>query len=641
MSELPLNIAGANNTEEPDGGVSGSHGIFPPLPLLVSPASAGRGKNTIRLPLDTVACWKLEDVRFDFGSSFVLPATRREFRELTRLIKKHPGAPLAVFGHADAVNTDTFNKRISDHRAESIFGILIRDTARWEKLFQGGGDQEGWGLRSIQHMLTAIGHDAGPPTGQKSPQTAAAVEAFQSKNGLAVDGDPGRKTREKLFAAYMEFLFPGRLASQDFLGGGADAGGKGDLQGCSEFNQLLVHSKKEREELNRPSNKERRNSENSLNRRVVILFFRPGTPFSPAKWPCPRVGESTAACRRRFWSDGESRRNPRDEQRLFENTEDTFACRFYQRLVESSPCEGSLRLRKVGVRVVVVDSRTGLPVPNVALSVRAADGAAVPVVTDETGTVFVEGLSRGLVDVTSPLPKESELEKSFHFVALGRPAVPTVTTASTSGIRERAAAPGLTTLSGDSKSIFALDKPAAGKAKSPEPKAFEAKGLATETVHHIQVALPFVIRLEEENGLPIPEAAFQIQLADGRTETGVLDRTGRAIIEDAPPGPFALQYLDIDDVNAKAMAARARLACEKRDLDGLRAVLICSAEDLKLAESAYETFFNDLSGKGMTEDMQNAFQGTDDERLLTVLMIRAELKTRRQGEHNPFEVEAS
>ena len=78
-----------------------------------------------------------------------------------------------------------------------------------------------------------------------------------------------------------------------------------------------------------------------LNRRVLVLFFRPGTVIPPDKWPCPRASEGTGGCRKRFWSDGDTRRTFQEKRREFATVPDTFACRFYHRLVEASPCESS------------------------------------------------------------------------------------------------------------------------------------------------------------------------------------------------------------------------------------------------------------------------------------------------------------
>jgi outer membrane protein OmpA-like peptidoglycan-associated protein len=40
------------------------------------------------------------------------------FGKLQRLREGHAGSPFSVFGHADPTGDDTFNKRLSDHRAE-------------------------------------------------------------------------------------------------------------------------------------------------------------------------------------------------------------------------------------------------------------------------------------------------------------------------------------------------------------------------------------------------------------------------------------------------------------------------------------------------------------------------------------------
>ena len=141
-----------------------------------------------------------------------------------------------------------------------------------------------------------------------------------------------------------------KLEKQDFLAHGDDAGGKGDFQGCSEFNPVLIFSQKDQTEFERDKDKTARDEANASNRRVVVLIFRKGSRVDPSKWPCPRVNEGVAGCRKRFWSDGEQRRSKRlaDNPRKFEETLDTFACRFYQRLTSDSPCEhlfGVLRIR--------------------------------------------------------------------------------------------------------------------------------------------------------------------------------------------------------------------------------------------------------------------------------------------------------
>jgi hypothetical protein len=346
------------------GGLSASHPELETLPILVSPSTEGKGRNTIRMELIPIACWKLDDVRFAFGSSFVLPSVKKEFADLDALRKKHPNSPLSVFGHADPTGDEAFNKLLSGNRAESIYAVLTRDVPRWEQLYKSGGSSEGWGIRSIQHMLTALGHDPGPVDGVDGPKTQAGVKSFQRKAGLSDDGVAGPKTREKLFPAYMDYLCPFTVAKTEFLGQGADPGGKADIQGCGEMNPYLVFSQSEQAEFSKAANKSARDAENAPNRRVLVLLFRPGTTVSLDKWPCPRVDEGLDRCRLRLWSDGEERRQPQAARRKFSDSEDTFACRFYHRLVTLSPCEGIIPKPKMEwIQVTLIGRPQSNPKP--------------------------------------------------------------------------------------------------------------------------------------------------------------------------------------------------------------------------------------------------------------------------------------
>ena len=163
----------------------------------------------------------------------------------------------------------------------------------------------------------------------------------------AVEHERNAGKRKDLFGQYMEKLCGAelKLEKRDFLGRGEDAGGKGDFQGCSEFSPVLIFSQEEQKKFDRDKDKTARNDANKTNRRVVVLIFRKGSRVTPSKWPCPRVNEGVAGCRKRFWSDGERRRSERlpDKQRKFEESRNTFACRFYQRLTDNSPCEREVK----------------------------------------------------------------------------------------------------------------------------------------------------------------------------------------------------------------------------------------------------------------------------------------------------------
>ena len=136
------------------------------------------------------------------------------------------------------------------------------------------------------------------------------------------------------------------LAKTDFLAQGAGHDRKGDFQGCSEFNPLLIFSQEKQATFDQAKQQNdgpgitERNAANAPNRRVMGLLFRKGTRIDPAQWPCPRAAEGIAGCKKRFWADGDARRSTHlpGQDRSFDDTGTTFACRFYQRISAGSPC---------------------------------------------------------------------------------------------------------------------------------------------------------------------------------------------------------------------------------------------------------------------------------------------------------------
>ena len=71
---------------------------------MAAPATASES-NLVGMWLIPVACWR-EDVRFEFDSSFVLPAVRDDMRILGRVIRAYTQMKppsLSIFGHADPV----------------------------------------------------------------------------------------------------------------------------------------------------------------------------------------------------------------------------------------------------------------------------------------------------------------------------------------------------------------------------------------------------------------------------------------------------------------------------------------------------------------------------------------------------------
>ncbi len=327
------------------GGTAAAHPEPEIQPMLVAP-TLEVAVNTVRAFLIPVGCWRIDDVRFDFDSSFVRAGGKKEFGMLATLVKDHPGSPLSIFGHADPTGGDDYNKTLSGRRARAIYGLLIRDTAIWEDLYSHPAGGDNWGVRAVQKMLFNLDEDC-DFTGVMDSKTIKALKSFQGKKGQSPTGSNNAATRAVLFQAYMDLICVDgdgavfKLTKDDFLAKGADADGKGDYQGCSEFNPVLMFSASEKATFDQPKNHNKRNSENAPNRRVMALLFRKNTVVDPGKWPCPTWKEGVGGCKKRFWSDADKRRQFQDKRRTFEADKDTYACRFYHRLAELSPCGSS------------------------------------------------------------------------------------------------------------------------------------------------------------------------------------------------------------------------------------------------------------------------------------------------------------
>jgi outer membrane protein OmpA-like peptidoglycan-associated protein len=349
--------------------IAGDHEEFPEQPVFAAPASPAES-NRIRSSLFPRACFRFEDAVFQFDSSFPLFGQSFDAEPLKAILDENKGARLSIFGHADPSGDDEYNKVLSGRRAQSIFATLIRNVPIWRDLYvkHDTRGKDKWGLRSIQIMLNVVGAFEGAPDGsgvridgELDDPTREKLRRFQEDHGLApapLGPPPDRLLDATTFAALVEIYMNVlclvdaagnslRLTNEDFLAQGEGKDGKGDIQGCSEFNPILVFSQQENREFQRNENHDIRNEANRPNRRVMVLIFRPGSRVDPRRWPCPSVKEGTAGCRKRFFraipgsafQNGDVRRAPQAERREFGQTRDTFACRFYDRMVSSGPCE--------------------------------------------------------------------------------------------------------------------------------------------------------------------------------------------------------------------------------------------------------------------------------------------------------------
>jgi hypothetical protein len=391
------------------GGVSGEHATAQPIKFLVGPSTEDQF-NTAHLPLVAIACWRTDDSRFAFDSSFPsadldfvgdacnLPVgsdppddIRTELCDLIKRIKEHPGCPLSVFGHADPVGNDDYNKLLSGRRATVIYALLIfnDDPDKAVNLWKRVASEESWGKDHHEMM--------------------------QSFTGLP----PGTSTGD-LTRAYMKKLFPPELSltKEDFLAQGEDSGGKGDYQGCGEFNPILVFSKETQDNFDEAQRRNSeddqavlkdRNAQNATNRRVLVLMFRKGTKVEPTKWPCPRATEGVTGCKKRFFSDGEKRRSTHlpDKDRKFVDTNDTFACRFYQRISGNSPCERPIDPTLCHLDLALTFENDGSAIANLPFKVRLDDRVS-------SGTTDANG--RFLIDLIPPDDYLLEIASAKLFV---------------------------------------------------------------------------------------------------------------------------------------------------------------------------------------------------------------------------------
>jgi len=332
-----------------EGGTVGSYPGSDSSEFSVAPATSGES-NALNLNLFLAAYACVTDMRFKFDSSFVLPGVQAEMSALASLRKSNPlimGAPISIFGHADpsfqgnfevgsstAQSGDDYNKTLSGRRAIAIYALLIRDPGLWDTLFTNHLGADLWGQDSIRIMLGQ--------TGQPDPDDNTVVNIANNSG-----------QRQQLFLKYMNSLC-GDLKldkSADFLARNAGADQKGDVQGCSRFNPLLLFSSEDEARFkqafannDQPTLRGDRDVANAVNRRVMILIFKKGSQVLPSKWPCPSYKDGTAGCIKRFWSDGNTRRSTHSSgaDTKFEDTHATFACRFYQRISgEKSPCNST------------------------------------------------------------------------------------------------------------------------------------------------------------------------------------------------------------------------------------------------------------------------------------------------------------
>ncbi len=360
-----------------DEGLAATHPLQIDFARAVAPSAIdSKEHNTLRDFLVVVGCAMFPDVTFQFDSSLVGPEVKKATKRLALFrdeLKEKPGLrdgeadefpPIALFGHADPIGQIPYNSKLSARRALCIYGMLLHKPEIWEDLFKDksvAGDV--WGDPEFNTMLDEVGFPPELPKGTDDPEKRKEILARLKKN--AAD-------RKTLFTAYIDAVClqddgkggekPFVLVEQDFLDRGERADHKAAVQGCGEFNPVLILSKAKQDRFERTNDKEGRNAANEPNRRVLAFFFKPGTRIVAEKWPCPATRDKNPenACKKRLWKDSDRRLAPDPtpneakpddppgkkvaKDRTFKETADTMGCRFYHGFAQNSPCEGTLKL---------------------------------------------------------------------------------------------------------------------------------------------------------------------------------------------------------------------------------------------------------------------------------------------------------
>jgi len=306
----------------------------------------------------------LPSVTFAFNSSFVRPAVADNLGAVEGLIATKPDSRLMVFDHTDAVGTDSYNKRLSERRAWSVYAFILNDVDAWETLYN--HPDEDWGVAVIQEILTDLGFDPGATDGNMGPETRAQMRAFLGlPDGAPVKNDAA--FRAKLFSAYMGGKHDIKIEKDRFLDPGH--------MGCGEFNLLQDDD-----------------AANPRNRRVTIYAFH---KERPPNLPC--AYDDTTPCKKQM-VDGEHRHQT------------GFACSFYDSLAGHCPGEG---LRLLEVYLLDLD---GHAIPNCPFRARNGDSVIAEGFANGEGLATLPDSMPNVVEIEWDRPKTSKAgEGAFRF----------------------------------------------------------------------------------------------------------------------------------------------------------------------------------------------------------------------------------
>lgn len=103
--------------------------------------AASAGATVERVSPDEVRVRMPSDITFDFNRADV----KREFvpriSDLARTLNRYPGMSVRITGHADAIGSDEYNRRLSERRAWSVSEVLSQyGVDRYRMRTEGAGE---------------------------------------------------------------------------------------------------------------------------------------------------------------------------------------------------------------------------------------------------------------------------------------------------------------------------------------------------------------------------------------------------------------------------------------------------------------------------------------------------------------------
>lgn len=82
------------------------------------------GINVTRTDQDELKVTVNNEILFDFNSAALRSSSRDELREMASVFNRYGDTTIAVQGHTDSVGSASYNRRLSERRAESVANYL-------------------------------------------------------------------------------------------------------------------------------------------------------------------------------------------------------------------------------------------------------------------------------------------------------------------------------------------------------------------------------------------------------------------------------------------------------------------------------------------------------------------------------------